>query len=465
MTHSMFADDPAEYFNFRSGDAHGLTIVERETLQLDAVQKRFAEMRRHIAPLAALADAQSIEKITYLDDVPRLMFPHSIYKAYPEHLTVDHDFPRLTQWLSRFTLNDLSPVIAGEFETFDAWQDALDENTAIDIIHSSGTTGKMSFYPRGKKELALQYRHARMTMADWVEPQYYNFDKPGFTIVWTSYANGRSALLKLPRAYRNYYANSREDFYSLLPTEMSTDHQFYLMQIESSRANNYFNAPEPSAYVMAKINELAALYGQEQQRLEAMLNIIETELVGKRILLAGSPLTIYSIAKAGIERGMESAFAPGSALRSFGGLKGVQAAPDLQETLLKFSGVSQIKYGYGMTELSSVFDLCKAGRYHVPPWIIAYILDPLTGNPKAREGVQEGRGAFFDLVAQTYWGGVISADHLEISWNPCRCGRTSPHIKDDIKRVSDPEHREHYIGPAPASAVDAALAALSQGLE
>jgi hypothetical protein len=66
-----------------------------------------------------------------------------------------------------------------------------------------------------------------------------------------------------------------------------------------------------------------------------------------------------------------------------------------------------------------------------------YLLDPDTGVVLPKEGVQQGRAAFFDLVPQTYWGGFVSGDLLTVDWRPCSCGRTTVHIHPEVKRVSE----------------------------
>jgi hypothetical protein len=113
-----------------------------------------------------------------------------------------------------------------------------------------------------------------------------------------------------------------------------------------------------------------------------------------------------------------------------------------------------------MTELNAAFIDCEAGRYHVPPWVVAWVLDPTDRwKPKPRHGTQVGRAAFLDLVTRHNWGGIVAADHVEINYEPCRCGRLSPGIASDIKRVQNPEDDYHFV-PAERGAVDAMVETL-----
>lgn len=117
-----------------------------------------------------------------------------------------------------------------------------------------------------------------------------------------------------------------------------------------------------------------------------------------------------------------------------------------------------------MTELTASFSMCRAGRFHIPPWIISYVFDPASGALLPREGRQKGRSGFMDLLPQSYWGGVISADAVEIGWDACACGRTSAHMAPAIQRITSGGDGDVLIGPATESAISTALDALLDGL-
>ncbi len=116
---------------------------------------------------------------------------------------------------------------------------------------------------------------------------------------------------------------------------------------------------------------------------------------------------------------------------------------------------------YSMQELNSGMPKCRAGgRYHVPPWIIAFILnqdgDALV--PQSGTGAVTGRAAFFDLSLDGRWGGVISGDKITLDYAPCACGNAGPSISDTIVRYADIEG-DDKIGCA--GTVDAYVRGLS----
>jgi len=462
---SISAGNFSDYTKSFFLDDHYLSQAKREKLQLEAIQERFAAVQSKIPPLAALADAQNIRSIKTLDDVPSLMFPHSFYKSYPEQIIGDHNFPALTSWLSRLTIRDLSEVAGREYETIDSWLEALDKQTELNVQHSSGTTGRMSFVPKDKV-WSVRNRHMFKSVIEReMAPLKFDQFHPDFLVLWPTYRGGRSPVLQAAQIYADVFCSKPDDFYPLIPFDLSADYQNYLQEANQAKAGGRFLSPQPSDYVAEKIRQSVEQNQNYEQRLNNLLDLIEAEPKGRKFIMAGGPILLHQISKAGLERGMESVFASGSIVVSFGGFKGLPQQGNEVETISRFSGLANFSNAYGMTEWYEGCWMCSAGRFHIPPLLVAYILDPITGKPKPRQGVQEGHGAFFDIVGEAHWCGLISADHLEISWNPCSCGRTSPHIKDDIKRVSDSPESEYYIGPAPDEAIDMALEALTEGLD
>jgi hypothetical protein len=80
---------------------------------------------------------------------------------------------------------------------------------------------------------------------------------------------------------------------------------------------------------------------------------------------------------------------------------------------------------------------CPFGHYHIHPHIVPFLLDPTFATVLPREATQTGRFAALDLLAQTYWGGIITGDKVTIEWDSaCDCGRKGAFIHDDIERYS-----------------------------
>jgi hypothetical protein len=83
---------------------------------------------------------------------------------------------------------------------------------------------------------------------------------------------------------------------------------------------------------------------------------------------------------------------------------------------------------------------------------VPYALDIDTGVPLPRTGRQTGRLAVMDLMPENYWGGLVTGDLVTIGgWDEaCACGRHSPYLDPDIRRIADVKGGEDKINCAGA---------------
>jgi hypothetical protein len=459
-----FADNPATYFANDSRRAHALPRAEAEALQLEALRARFAALRDKLPPLDALAAAQDVTEIASLDAAAVLLFPHGFFKSYPEQLLIEGAYAPMTDWLSRLTACDVSAVQDRNFASMDDWLDALDAQTPLEMYHSSGTTGRLSFYPRGKAEVAVALDQGRMCLPEWFDPPKFKHGDWTFTFIWPSHASGRSAILRAGQIYRQLLTEREEDFHPLLPTVLSADYHYHVMRTTNMAAQGQIFGPVASDYVRSRLDEADALKAFVPERTEQLLDVIAERRNNGRIMIAGGPVNIHALAAAGLVRGMTDAAMPGSIIRTFGGLKNHPGISTLEADVMRFIGSPDLLNAFGMTELTSGFSMCRAGRYHIAPWVIPFVFDPKSGALLPRDGVQRGRSGFFDLIPQSYWGGVLTADSVEISWDPCACGRASAHMGSAIGRIAENAGGDRALGPAPPGAMGAALEALMEGL-
>jgi hypothetical protein len=163
---------------------------------------------------------------------------------------------------------------------------------------------------------------------------------------------------------------------------------------------------------------------------------------------------------------MTEVFAPDSLVTTGGGAKGQVVPEDWEDSVKRFIGVDHVQHAYVMSEITALNKMCEHGRYHIEPWIVPFVLDPTDGRPLPREGIQTGRAAVFDLMAQTYWGGFITGDEVSASYEQCACGRTTTHLARTIERYSEKQGGDDKITCVAAEdAHRAALEFLTQQLE
>jgi hypothetical protein len=129
-----------------------------------------------------------------------------------------------------------------------------------------------------------------------------------------------------------------------------------------------------------------------------------------------------------------------------GGAKGLVQPPGWEDEVTEFFGAERIRGGYGMSEITMSAASCEHGRYHFNPWIIPFVLDPVTSAPLPRAGAQTGRAAFFDLALTTRWGGFITGDQITLYHDEqCPCGQTTISCATDITRIADQNGGEDKI--------------------
>jgi hypothetical protein len=192
--------------------------------------------------------------------------------------------------------------------------------------------------------------------------------------------------------------------------------------------------------------------------MEAVPRFITTlaeELRGRRVWLLGTFNVLYLMARAGLDAGLEGVFAGDSLVTTGGGAKGQVIPDDWQEVVQRFAGVDRMQQCYVMTEMTAMNKLCAAGRYHFEPWIVPFVLDPADGRVLSGPGEQTGRGAFFDLMAASYWGGIITGDEISLDRTPCACGQTTAHAGRRVERYSEMRGGDDKITCAASDAAHA----------
>ena len=457
----QFVDDPCAYFGDDSGAAHALSGAELDRMQQEALAYRLEQFLPRLPALAALAEAQGLDAGARIEDAPRLFQPHTIFKSFDPAWLAAGDFAQLTRWLQCFTTAELKPPPEGT-RTIDAWLGWLEENCAFDVAHSTGTTGRMSLVGRARRDLHGRFARNRMGIRTWLADRNLS-PEMNFHIVWPGAAGGRSAQQKMAEGWRSVGASSRDHFIALFDDDLGADYELYVVRARLARERAQLALPAPSAHVAEKLAEAERRQATYPQHFARMIDRIVAELPGRRAFMMGSPHNLAMLAEAGIERGIGGSFMPGSLQLSVGGLKGRQEPPDFAGTMRRFLGDGRALEGYGATEMNSGYLLCDAGRFHVPPWVILWVLDAAANwQPKPRAGVQEGRGAFLDLAFSSAWGGLVTADHLMVDYGPCRCGRTSPSFDRLIRRLNDDDGDYSWI-PADPSAFGAAREVLRAG--
>jgi hypothetical protein len=463
-----FASLPSEYFGHSWHAMQHVPADELEALQLAALRMRFEDLRGEIPTLSAMADEYEVTAIERLEDVVPLLFQHSVYKSYPLSLLVKSRFTELTRWLDRLSTVDLSGVDVGDCASIDSWLGVLDAETELRVLHSSGTSGTMSFLPRSLGEWDAMFSAFRCGLFQFSDPQgdRGRHDGEYFNLIWPLYRHGRSAIMRIPELGRTHLFGSENGLHVMRPGRMSSDSMFLAGRLRAAAARGEVDQLEINPALRGRREEFAR---EQREMVESLPRFIETlteRLRGERVWLLGTWNVLYDIARAGLENGMTEVFAPDSLVTTGGGAKGQVVPEDWEDSVKRFIGVDHVQHAYVMSEITALNKMCEHGRYHIEPWIVPFVLDPTDGRPLPREGIQTGRAAVFDLMAQTYWGGFITGDEVSASYEQCACGRTTTHLARTIERYSEKQGSDDKITCVAAEdAHRAALEFLTQQLE
>jgi hypothetical protein len=439
---SLLASHPGGWAQYKYEQLFRLSLKELEALQLAALQYRFAQLKDGVAALDRLAKKQGVTRIDSLSEALPLFFDHRVYKSYPLSLIESRDFPKLTAWLNRLTTHDLLKMDLGGLTTLDSWLDRL-ESYGMMIGHSTGTTGKLSFIPRSRVEWpawsASYYEaHRASTGVDSTKEFMPTF--------LPTYRGGYQMGMRMMMLFNIPGAGGPEEYHTLYQTPLSADLMSLAGRLQSAEDKGELDRLALDPVLLQKRQEMIEQGRRRPQDVEAWFTKLIEQYRGRRVKIGGNFGELARIALTGKAKGLKCSFAEGSILFSGGGMKGVKDVPaDWEDQVKEFFGIERICSMFGMSECIGSVPPCSQGFFHFMPFIIPTLLDG-EGHELPREGVQTGRLALFDLLAETYWGGFISGDQVTMHWEEdCLCGWKGPRIAKTITRFAEMEGGDDKI--------------------
>ena len=430
--------DPAHLRDWTQEDLFAIPRAELAAAQLAELRTRYAEMRPQIRLVDRLAEDISVDRVDAPEDITPLCLPHTTYKSYSAVHVEERRFDRMMRWLGGLTAHDLTAVDVSGCDSLESWLAALDNQTPLRLLTSSGTSGKMSFFPRSlPEESAMMGWHflQHSGYRDEADSRLLSGEVDYYTL-WPV-ATGHHNMPTLFRLIRELIYPGREERLHILGKgHWDTD----LMWLSGRLAAAEARGELAQLTLTPAMQELQARLCAQQQDVdddvEEFMDEVLVRTAGQRIFfLAQYPLLI-PFARDARKRGLTAQFSEDSYVLAGqrSGSKGV-VYPDGWYELVKSVVPHEHQAVYGMTELTGSARMCAVGNFHSPPWIVTFLLDPDTSKPLPREGVQTGRFAAFDLWPRTYWGGTISGDRVTIDWRGgCPCGRDTHTIDPDIAR-------------------------------
>jgi hypothetical protein len=432
-------DDPASFFDHDYTKMMSIKRDALEALQLDGIRHRLATLRTQIPMLQKLADNQGIDDIDDLNDIVPLLFEHTMYKSYPPSLLENGRFKEINKFLSKLTNVDLTRIDVSQCESIDDWMETMDRESPLMIMHSSGTSGTMSFLPVSKAEWDKFGRALRVTFLQnfGQDPSEVETGEE-FHALYPYFRHGGAGHVRMCEIFTKHIAGSEERLHTAYPGRMSSDLLYMGAKIRAAQAKGQLDRLKISPALLARKAELEEIQAAMPEHLMAFFAELAETLKGKRIFFWGAQNLLYNVTKIGHEKGLKHVFSPNSVIGTGGDVKdGIVMPDDWKEQVREFIGVDRIKMCYGMSEVLGLHNKCGEGHYHFVPWVVPFVLDPDTSKVFPREGVATGRAAFFDLGAESRWGGFITGDEYTIHWEqPSGCGAKTVWAEDGIQRLS-----------------------------
>ncbi|MDG2004008.1 MAG: hypothetical protein P8J20_11815 [Novosphingobium sp.] len=451
-------NDPYEHFGNHNTKIHTLPRDEVEAVQLTAMNMRLAERRDQVQMLAKLADTQGIDSVGSIDELAPLLMPHDIYKSYPISLLSKQKFAKLNQWLTKLTRYSPEEVDVSGCDSIDSWLTKIREESPLDVGASSGSSGTCSFYPKSKRDYQLSATGMRVQLAQKFgeDPRPGDIDGKLHAII-PLYKDGHASMGSFGKYYSQAFGHGDPDYWHYcFDFKLSSDLMWLAARLRAAQAKGDAGKVDVPASLLARREEWEQSQRDMPAKQLAFVERMIKELKGERVFVMSTSNLLYTAAKRGLEEGLSGVFAPDSVFMGGGGAKGVALPDDLEEVICKFFNTDRMIASYGMTEMNSFSVMCDHDRYHVPPWVTIYLLDIENGQLLPRQGTQTGRASFFDMTADSCWGGIVTGDVVTVDWDtPCECGRTTYALDKQINRVSEIQGGDDKISCAATPAAQA----------
>jgi len=437
-----------------SPDRFAIPHSELRDAQIEAMDERFQERRSRIRLLGHRAQEAGIREIRSREDMVPLLFPHTAYKSYPESFLTGRKWDRLGKWLAT-----ISPYPIAAFETadildIDDWIARLEAKGHF-ISCSSGTTGKSAMLIASAKDMAWS-RLDTVGVFSWgagVKPAH---DRRMFSVAPIAHVPKNTTIAAAQAAA---FGDPRFAPFRLPVPPITVGQLTKLVVLRKAMAEGTARPGD--------IADFEATSKARQEALDKATVAAAEALVAARadkLYISGLWNALYSVARLVRDLGYSAGdFHPDNCLYVGGGLKRALLPADYQQYVHETFNIAPHRkfQNYSMQELNSGMPRCQqGGRYHVPPWVVPFVLDK-QGDAllPCDAGEIEGRAAFVDLALDGRWNGLISGDRISLDFLPCRCGARSPSIRDDIVRYADLEAGDDKIGCA--GTVDAYVRGLS----
>jgi hypothetical protein len=426
------ADSAVEQLKALAGapDRFNLSAADVLPTQLAAANELLQDRVGRIRLLRNRAEAGGVTTIREVTDIVPLLFAHTAYKSYPEGWLTQQKWDRLGKWLETVSSHPVAGVDISQVRDIDEWIAKL-QAAGHFVSCSSGTTGKSAMMNASAADMAWSRRDSvgSFSWGSGVAPAQ---DRKIFGLAPVA-SVPRNLVIRDALTMAYGLPGATPFIYPVPP--ITIGQITGMVALRKSMADGTAKPADIAAY--------EATSADRQKAIDQAVGVSADALVrsrGEKLFLSGMWASLYKVAEAVRALGYGGKdFHPDNTIYVGGGLKGAVLPDNYREFVFETFNLSptRVFQMYGMQELNTGMPRCRAGRYHVAPWLMCLVLDQAGEKLMPQSGEIEGRAAFFDLSLDGRWGGVISGDKITVNYGTCACGNRSPSIRDDITRYAD----------------------------
>lgn len=403
----------------------------RET-QVAALDERFQERKDRIKLLGHRAREAGITEIRRREDMVALLFPHTVYKSYPESFLIEERWDRLGKWLGTVSPYPISPVETSGIAGIDDWIERLAAKGHY-VSCSSGTTGKSAMLLASERDMDWS-RTDTVNVFSWGSGVRPEGDRRMMGIAPTASVPKN---LVIGAAQEAAFGDPARERFRLPVPPITVGSLTKMIVLRKKIADGTARPGELADYERTAKERAEALEAAMTASAEALVRYRD-----EKLYIGGLWNALYQVAKIVRDMGYSAKdFHPDNCIYVGGGLKRAQLPPDYQEFVHQTFNIPANRdfQNYSMQELNSGMPKCQpGGRYHVPPWLVPFILDEEGQTLLPHEdGEIEGRAAFYDLSLDGRWGGIITGDKISLDFSPCACGAKGASVRNNIVRYAD----------------------------
>lgn len=415
---------------------------DADRLRQEAIQACHALHRTANPAYRGRCEREQIGERLELAELPALVFPEEIYKAYSEERRIngkklgvfcEQDVPLLVEHLNHYLVHPITmDGLAQSYMKFTNIRGGLDRLRAdllsaqgVFLVTSSGTTGSaFSLIPLDKESFEMLLRANERTLEEASNVPGYGPIDPDSHCMVGHFPRKGSMGMALTFEFQARRFGERAFF--TIPMEVQTRELRW-------RKGTYAGL---SGWILGLVMKPLLQMGGKRTAHKGMENMImalkKAEELGVRTLIAGNQWMAYNTLKqmaallrAEIERGTKKPgdhyidLAPGSVLVVGGGNKSGLSIPE-EEIITLFhkliGGLDKVVDLYSQAEGFGIGIRCNEGNYHLDPHTEYFTIDSYL--------------AYFDPRQTNRVPAIITGDLVDaIHEEPCSCGAPTRYFR------------------------------------